>query len=48
MKKCKHADEYKAIYPPRCNGGDACDYCRTKWNRRRREVARKNPKKARK
>jgi len=31
MKKCSYADKYKAIYPPRCNGGDPCDACVAKW-----------------
>ena len=46
MKKCRNAKAYKAIYPPRCNGGDPCDACRMKWNRRRRKVIRRTKSKA--
>jgi hypothetical protein len=28
MKKCKNANRYKAIYPPKC---DPCDFCAKKW-----------------
>ena len=31
MKKCSYADKYKAIHPPKCNNGDPCDTCKTKW-----------------
>lgn len=31
MIKCKNADRYKAIHPPRCNKGDPCEVCRLKW-----------------
>lgn len=34
--KCKNADRYKAINPPRCNGGKPCDVCRRKWKNRKR------------
>jgi hypothetical protein len=39
-KKCRYADKYKAIFPPKCNGGDPCDECARKWEEaeeRRRE-----------
>lgn len=28
MKKCRHAKEYKGVFPPRCNNGKGCDACR--------------------
>lgn len=31
MVKCKYADKYKAVHPPKCNNGDPCDVCREKW-----------------
>jgi hypothetical protein len=31
MMKCSYADEYKAIQPPRCNGGKPCKACKAKW-----------------
>lgn len=31
MKKCRYANKYKAKFPPRCNKGDPCDACKTKW-----------------
>lgn len=34
MIKCRYADQYKAIHPPRCNGGDPCDVCAEKWTMR--------------
>ena len=27
MKKCKNAENYKGIHPPKCNGGNGCDTC---------------------
>ena len=33
MKKCKSADQYKGIYPPKCNNGDPCDTCKDIWER---------------
>lgn len=27
MTKCRYADKYKAIYPPRCG----CETCALKW-----------------
>lgn len=29
--KCRWADQYKAMRPPRCLGGKICDVCRRKW-----------------
>ena len=35
MVKCKYADKYKAVYPPRCGGDDGpCDVCREKWEQK--------------
>ena len=31
MKKCKNADAYKAIRPPKCGAGKPCDACAAKW-----------------
>lgn len=31
MKKCRYADQYKAIHPPKCNKGDPCDTCKAKF-----------------
>lgn len=31
MKKCRYADKYKAIHPPKCNKGKPCDVCKQKW-----------------
>ncbi len=31
MNKCRHADAYKAIHPPRCNNGTPCETCAAKW-----------------
>lgn len=31
MAKCRYADKYKALHPPRCNGGRACDACKARW-----------------
>lgn len=31
MLKCRSADRYQAVRPPRCNGGRPCDACRRKW-----------------
>jgi NTP pyrophosphatase (non-canonical NTP hydrolase) len=31
MKKCKSANRYKGIRPPRCNGGNPCDTCKAKY-----------------
>lgn len=31
MIKCRYADKYKAIFPPRCNKGDPCRTCQAKW-----------------
>lgn len=53
MLKCKNFESYKAIYPPRCNGGNPCEACKQKWEsinrararveeRRRAEPSRKN------
>ena len=33
MTKCRNADYYKAIFPPRCNAGHGCAACNAKWNR---------------
>lgn len=35
MKKCKYADRYKAVHPPRCGNGKPCDVCATKWGARK-------------
>lgn len=32
MIECRYFKSYKAKYPPRCNGGDPCDSCKSKWN----------------
>lgn len=37
MKKCKYADKYKAIHPPKCNNGDPCETCLDKWNEKHPE-----------
>lgn len=38
MKKCKYANKYKAIYPPRCGGKDGpCEVCTKKWNSRKKK-----------
>lgn len=29
MLRCRNADRYRAIFPPRCHG--PCDACRRKW-----------------
>lgn len=29
--KCKGADKYKGIKPPKCNGGNPCEMCREKY-----------------
>lgn len=43
MKKCKNADAYQAIYPPRCNGGKPCDACVAKWQAaQRRRIVKAN------
>lgn len=34
MKRCRHADEYKAIRPPKCG----CDACGKKWAEHLREL----------
>jgi hypothetical protein len=32
MKKCRNADRYKAIHPPRCGGDEGpCEECARKW-----------------
>jgi hypothetical protein len=31
MVKCKNADRYRAMHPPRCNKGNPCQVCRLKW-----------------
>ena len=31
MIKCRHAKEYKAVHPPKCNGGRGCEECNQKW-----------------
>lgn len=31
MIKCEAADRYEAVYPPRCDGGKACEACVAKW-----------------
>lgn len=41
MIKCKNADKYQAIYPPRCNNGDPCEACKQKWESINRAKARK-------
>jgi len=33
MRKCRYADAYKAIYPPKCNNGSPCSVCKTKWEK---------------
>ena len=39
--KCKNAEKYKAIYPPRCNDGKGCQACNQKWQSIMRAKARK-------
>lgn len=41
MLKCTYADKYKAIYPPRCNGGKGCEACKQKWESINRARAKK-------
>ena len=31
MDKCSYADKYKAMVPPKCNGGNPCKVCQNKW-----------------
>lgn len=33
MTKCKYADMYQGLRPPKCLGGKVCDLCRTKWEK---------------
>lgn len=43
MKKCKNADAYQAMQPPRCNGGRPCDACVEKWQAaQRRRIVKAN------
>lgn len=30
-RKCSNAHRYQATKPPKCNGGEMCQYCRDKW-----------------
>ena len=41
MLKCKNADQYKALQPPRCNNGRGCEACKQKWESINRAKARK-------
>lgn len=41
MLKCKNADRYKALRPPRCDGGRVCETCRAKWESINRARSRK-------
>lgn len=41
MLKCKYAEEYKALQPPRCNNGRGCEACKQKWESINRAKARK-------
>lgn len=36
MQKCKYADKYKAMFPPKCNNGKGCETCRMKWQAKNR------------
>lgn len=31
--RCLNASRYRAMKPPRCNGGRPCQYCRELWKR---------------
>jgi hypothetical protein len=39
MQKCRDADRYDALRPPRCNGGRGCEACRTRYQGRLRALA---------
>lgn len=41
MQKCKGADKYKAVFPPKCNNGRGCVVCRLKWESRNRAMYRR-------
>lgn len=34
MKQCKNAKRYKGLRKPTCNGGNPCDLCKDKYNKR--------------
>ena len=36
MKACRYAKKYKAIHPPKCNGGRPCSECKRKWAERKK------------
>ena len=41
MQKCRDADRYGALRPPRCNGGQGCEACRIRYHSRLRALARR-------
>lgn len=40
MQKCRDADRYDGLHPPRCDGGRGCEACRIKYQGRLRALAR--------
>lgn len=33
LERCRHADRYKAVFPPRCGKGTPCKVCAAKWEK---------------